>query len=148
MNTNKTKDTTKNSTAPRRGADKSLKNWEDSELYKKAYELVVYTYIILPKLPKVARPTLGRQIENRTLSVMRSVIEIGSYHNRERRFEMLAALDADLKVLCVLARVANKHHVKQITIQNREAWIRKLSDVIVIVIGWGQKLSGQKVNQE
>jgi hypothetical protein len=148
MNTDKINGATKKPHAPRRGADKSLKNWEDSELYKKAYELVIYTYIILPKLPKVARPTLGEQIENRTLSVMRSVIEIGSYHNRERRFEMLAALDADLKVLCVLARVANKHYTKQITAQNREAWLRKLSDIIVIVIGWGQKLSGQKVNQE
>jgi hypothetical protein len=140
--------TTKKSDVPRRGAGKSITNWEDSELYKSAYELVGYTYLILPKLPKVARPTLGQQVENRTLSVMRQVIEIGSYHNRDRRFEMLASLDADLKTLCVLIRIANKLYAKQITSQNREAWIRKLTAVIVIVIGWGQRLNGQKVDKK
>ena len=62
---------------------------DDFIMYKRAYELTEYTYLLLVKLPKVARPTLGVQIENYTLSVMAQVIEIENYNNRERRYEML-----------------------------------------------------------
>jgi len=132
------------SARPKGKSTEKLGSWEDSELYKRAYALVEYTYLLLVKLPKVARPALGTQIETITLSVMRQVIEIGSFHNKDRRFEMLSILDADLKVLCVLARVVNKHYPKQISAQNREAWLKKLTELIVIEIGWAQKLRGQK----
>jgi hypothetical protein len=127
-------------TVGRKREAKKLTNWEDSALYKKAYELVEYTYVLLVKLPKVARPTLGWQIENATLSVMEQVVKIGSFHNRNRRFEMLSQLDADLKVLCVLARVVNKHYPKQVSAQNREAWLGELTDLVVITVGWGKRL--------
>jgi len=117
---------------------------DDFVMYKKAYELMEYTYLLLVKLPKVARPTLGAQIEKYTLSVMAQVIEIENYNNRERRYEMLCELDTDLKVLCVLARVANKHYKKQISDKNIEAWCRKLTEIITIAFGWGQKLRGKK----
>jgi hypothetical protein len=119
---------------------KQIKKWDESDFYKKAYQLVEYTYILLPKFPKVTRFTLAAQIENRTLAVMRQVIEIGSYHNRQRRFSMLAELDADLRVLCVLARVSNRCYKREITVQNREAWLRKLTELIYITVGWGQRL--------
>jgi hypothetical protein len=58
-------------------------------------------------------------------------------------FQLLSKLSNDLEILTILVRTATKLSNKQITPQNREAWVRKLAELTIIIIGWGKKVKAQ-----
>jgi hypothetical protein len=112
---------TKTSTKPRKPAPPR------SKLRGLCSKLLEHTFLLGEKFVSREKNSLGTEIKNTAIQIMRTAIAIDSYHYRNHRLELYLKIDADLKLLCELIPIA--YYRRCISSTNRDAWIRMVLDI-------------------
>jgi hypothetical protein len=109
-------------------------------------KLLRHTFLMGEKFTKKEKMSLGNEIKNTAIRIVRVAILIDGYHNRDRRFELYLKIDEELKLLCELIPIA--YHRRCITQQNRDAWVKMALDIDNIAMGQVLKMDKEKKGRE
>lgn len=111
-----------------------MEELEKLVIYKQYVEMVYYTLNIILKFPEKENFTLVQDIKNVTYEGLYNIIYAQKEYNKRSRLAYLNKLDANLKMLKVLTRVAHKK--KYITSKNYLAWSKKIANLSNLMAGW------------
>ena len=107
---------------------------EEMEIYKKYTDLYYYTYLITDKYPKYEKGGLVEDIKHSVYKGFTCLVAAHKNYNKVERLKYLNKMDTELKVLKMLVRISYKR--KYISIQNYEAWSRKITYTANLMGGW------------
>jgi hypothetical protein len=102
---------------------------ESLKIYKEYMELIRYSYVVIDK---VKNEYLKNSIMDVTIKGMENIIRAGKSY--KYKLDYLNDLDANLKILKVLVRITYKN--KYLSKQNLNAWIRKITNITNMLLGW------------
>jgi hypothetical protein len=119
-------------------------------MYYEMGMLMDYMYVILEKFPKKQKERfgLGNDIKALTNGCMLQVIRIINYNPFSNREEMLRELSANLKMMCVFAKIAYKQRL--VSDRQLQAWVRNVTKVDNLAVGiamW-MEAEGRKAERE
>lgn len=107
---------------------------ESLMIYKQYVEMIYYTLTIIMKYPKSERFSLAQDTKNITYDGMKCIIYAQKEFNKKERLKYLNKLDADLKLIKVMVRIAHKK--KYINSKNYTAWSKKITNISNLMGGW------------
>ncbi|MEX2354371.1 MAG: diversity-generating retroelement protein Avd, partial [Candidatus Woykebacteria bacterium] len=76
----------------------------DIPIFQKTYDFVKELYLVLPKLPKRQRYTLGQRLDNLSIEFLESIILAG--RAEAEKLSLLKKADSKLETLKILLRLA------------------------------------------
>jgi four helix bundle protein len=90
---------------------------------------------LLSKFPKAEKFAMAAQIKDSMFTVLRNILRANKiYKDKNKRIDMLNAIDAELQAQKVLVRIA--HNNRYISNQNYIEWSRSLDEIGRILGGW------------
>lgn len=106
-------------------------------IYKKYNDFIYYVYILLDKIPKYEKTSIGIDIRNILIKNLELIITI----YKTRNYNLLIKIDTNLLILQNLVRVLYKR--KYITIKNYKAFSTKITEISKMVGGYYKKYQNQ-----
>ena len=102
-------------------------------LHKKTYELLIWIYPIINRIPKSHRLVLGREIEQVSLNLLLTIIKANKARSKERQqlqLEYSEYLDT-LRILCRLTK-----DLKMMSIKQYSLTAERINELGRMLSGW------------
>ena len=106
---------------------------EDLLIYKKYNDFIYYVYILLDKIPKYEKTSIG--IDIRRIMILNLRLIIMMY--KKKRYQLIIEIDTNLLILQNLVRVLYKK--KYITLKNYKAFSNKIGELFKMIGGYYKK---------
>ena len=106
---------------------------EDLLIYKKYNDFIYYVYLLLDKIPKYEKTSIGIDIRNKLILNLELIIKM--YKTKE--YNLLLQIDTNMLILKNLVRVLYKR--KYITLKNYKAFSNKVTELSKMVRGYYKK---------
>lgn len=106
---------------------------EDLIIYKKYNDFIYYLYILLDKIPKYEKTSIGIDIRN--IMILNLELIISMYKKKD--YKLLINIDTNLLILQNLVRILYKR--KYISIKNYKAFSNKITILRKLVGGYYKK---------
>jgi len=110
---------------------KGYKHVADLTIYQKIYDLTLWFFPNLNKLPRSERVILGAEIKGSLLRLLRKVIES---HNSKDKLPILYQASAELDILRALVRITVD--LKYLSIKQYEFASKNIAEIGRMIGGW------------
>ncbi len=110
------------------------KQVEDIKIYNVYMSLISYIEMITEKFPKNVKCGFVNIIKESLYDGMKNILCAYKSYEKKDKLSYLNALDINLKMLKVYARISYKK--KYINVKNYEAWSRKINNVCISLGSW------------
>lgn len=103
-------------------------------IFQKTYDLVVWLYHLLNKLPRNHRPILGQQIHTLALQILIGIIQANSHKDSKLRKAQQQKISQDLDTLRILIRLTKD--VKLMSIKQYTFATEKMNEIGRMLAAW------------
>lgn len=103
-------------------------------IFQKTYDLVVWLYHLLNRLPRNHRPILGHQIHSTALLLLIGIIHANSERDLQIRRQLQLKVSRDLDTLRILIRLTKD--VKLMSIKQYTFAAEKLNEIGRMLTAW------------
>lgn len=101
------------------------------EIYQKVYDLILYMYPILKRMPKSERHTLSQHIRNSLIDIAKLIVEA---NKRKNKLPTLYQIDVELEKLRMLIRLAKD--LEFISVRRYGIMADKINEIGRMLGGW------------
>jgi len=101
------------------------------EIYQRHYDLILYMYPIVKRMPKSERHTLSQHIRNSLIDIAKLIVEA---NKRKNKLSTLYQIDVELEKLRMLVRLAKD--MKFISVRRYGIMAEKINEIGRMLGGW------------
>lgn len=108
------------------------------EIYQKFYDLILYMYPVVKRMPKSERHTLSQHIRNSLIDIAKMIVEA---NKRKNKLPILYQIDIELEKLRMLIRLAKD--LEFISIRRYGIIADKCNEIGRMLGGWIKASQGR-----